>query len=47
MSNLLQRVTGKHPLAWAILATLAICALMTVGVMFWGWEPSQWDLPGM
>lgn len=47
MTILLQKIFGKHPLAMTVLATVAICALMTVGVMFWGWEPSQWDLPGM
>lgn len=45
--NLLQRVTGKHPLLVTILAAIAFGTLMTVGVLYWGWEPSEWDVLGM
>lgn len=47
MSNLLQKVSGRHPLIFALVAVVAICALMTVGVLYWGWQPTEWDLPGM
>lgn len=47
MSNLLRKVSGGHPLVFTIIATVVICAVMTFGVLYWGWDPSDWDLPGM
>lgn len=47
MSVLLQKIFGKHPLLVTILVVVAFTVTMTVGVLYWGWEPSEWDLLGM
>ena len=37
----------KHPLAFSIIVTLIFGVVMTLGVLFWGWEPGDWDFVGM